>query len=334
MEKLRIDLAKFYRRKNRDDAMIRVLRQAMKDMSEKYKLHELLAKHYLGENEIEKALEVLNQYTQKVQSGDNFLKAKLFQAHILFQEDKMEDSLKVVEKILEQNFSDVRAHFLKGNILDIRKDFSGAINEYNTALDWDLQNVQILLKLASAYFMNNLLVLSETTFKKILEINPKVKQARYGLVQIYKRKGLLEDAKEQLEKVLERYPDTKEALYSLGDIALKKEDLKTAKRCYERLLELEPGLSIVHYKNGLLSLAEKRIKEAIIYFEKSLTINPDFVPALNQLVNILKSDEAIKRCKQQINKSPKNSDYHVLLGKLYASKRDFQSAHDKFQNGT
>jgi tetratricopeptide (TPR) repeat protein len=266
-----------------------------------------------------------------VRSGDNFLKAKLFQAFILFQENKMEDSLKLVEAILKQNSSDAKAHYIKGDILDKRKDFWGAIVEYNAVINQEPQNVLVLLKLANAFSMVNYLKLSETTYKNILEINSKVKQAHYGLVEIYKQKGLLEDAKEQLEKVLERYPDEKKALYSLGDIALKIKDLITAKRCYQRLLELEPGLSIVHYKNGLLSLSENRIEEATIYFEKSLTIDPDFVPALNQLANILKLDEAIERCKQQINRSPGNPDYHILLGKLYAAKHDFQAAQTSFR---
>jgi tetratricopeptide (TPR) repeat protein len=84
-----------------------------------------------------------------------------------------------------------------------------------------------------------------------------------------------------------------------------------------------------------VKLAEKKVKEANLFFEEALTKNPDFVPAMRRLLNILvtekKPDMAIERCRQQIAKRPENSGYYVLLGRLYSSKQDYALARKNFE---
>jgi tetratricopeptide (TPR) repeat protein len=42
-------------------------------------------------------------------------------------------------------------------------------------------------------------------------------------------------------------------------------------------------------------------------------------------------DKAVKRCKQQISKRPKNAGYHVLLGRLYLLKKDDEMARRSYE---
>jgi len=59
------------------------------------------------------------------------------------------------------------------------------------------------------------------------------------------------------------------------------------------------------------------------------------VPALSQLADMLlkekKLDKALDRCRQQIAKSPKNSHYYVLIGRLHAFGKDIDAARKNFE---
>ena len=72
----------------------------------------------------------------------------------------------------------MKAHSLKGDILSAKRDFAGAIAEYRTVLNEEPRNILIFLSLARAHLSNNEPGLAEETYKKVLDINPKVRQAR------------------------------------------------------------------------------------------------------------------------------------------------------------
>jgi len=130
-------------------------------------------------------------------------------------------------------------------------------------------------------------------------------------------------------------PDNVTVLSALGDIALANKDFDGARRYLDRQHKLQPDSPKVLYKQGIVSLQEKKIEDARSFFEKALRKDPDFVPALNQLVNIdignNAIDNAIKRCEQQISERPANAGYYVLLGRLYASKKQDRLARKNYE---
>jgi len=186
---LRLYLARFYKEKEQNDAMVGVLEKAIEDMPDKYEPCEVLARHYLQTKAKDKGLEVLEQFMTRVRTGPDFLKAKFFMASIHYEDKKIDDALKLVEEVLKENPADVNAHSMKGSILAGRHDFVGAIAEYRAVLRQEPQNIPASLNLAKTHFLNNEAKLAEDTFKKILEINPKEKQARFGLADVYRQKG-------------------------------------------------------------------------------------------------------------------------------------------------
>ena len=328
-------LARFYKEKEQNDAMVAVLHKTIEDMPDKYAAYDMLAKHYLQTKAKNEAIELLEQFMTKVGTGPDFLRAKLLMAGIHYQEEEFDDALKLADEVLKENAKDVGAHLLKGNVLAVRRDLAGAIGEYRAVLREEPQNISASLKLAKVHLFNDEASLAEDTYKKILEINPKESQARFGLADVYRRKGQLEPATEQLQEVLTINPDDTHALMALGDVSLARKDLEGAGRYFTRLSALEPHSAPVHYKNGVIKLMGKKPKEAASLFEKALNADPDFVPALSQLMNMLvkekKLDKAFERCRQQIAKSPNNPRYHVLLGGLHAFGKDFDAARNSFE---
>lgn len=297
----RLYLARFYAENKRGSAMAEVLQKAINDMPDKYVLYEILARYELGERNKDKAVKVLNQYIARTRTGPGLLKAKLFLAGISYRERKFDDAMKLAEDVLKENPKDVAGHALKGDILVSKKDYVGAIAEYRTVLGEEPENIAVSLGLARTHIFNNEPAIAKDIYRKVLDKNPNVG----------------------------------EAMLALGNMALEEKNLEQADRYYSRLLKLAPKSPVPYYKKGIVKRLEKKGEEAAALFEKALEANIDFTPALIQsldpLVREKKLDEAIVRVQQQIEKSPKNSSYYVLLGRLYAVKKDYSSARKNYE---
>ena len=83
-EAYRLALAQFYAEKRQNKAMIEVLREAMKDLPEKYGAYEMLAKYYLERKSFDMAIKVLDQFTKRVQSGPDLFESKGLKGHYPF----------------------------------------------------------------------------------------------------------------------------------------------------------------------------------------------------------------------------------------------------------
>jgi tetratricopeptide (TPR) repeat protein len=282
-ENFRIALARFYHRKKRNDAMGEVLRQTIRDLPEKYGAYEILAMYHLKEEANDRAIKILDQFMVMAPTGPSNLKAKLLKATIRFQEKNSADALKLVEEVLKENPHDVRAHFLKGDILANQGDFAGAISEYRTILHGEPLNVRILLKIAKAHLLNNEPRLSEVTYRNILEIEPKAREARIGLANLYRQERKLELEKEQLEKVLELAPSDREALFRIARIEESLGSVDKSLSKYEKLRQKNPkNVGIAMLMAILLERKGEPAKAKSVY-EDVLAENPGLLTAANNL---------------------------------------------------
>jgi tetratricopeptide (TPR) repeat protein len=203
--------------------------------------------------------------------------------------------------VLAKNSKDLAAHTIKGNVFLARKDFLGAISEYRTVLQEKPEDIAVSLNLAKAHLLNAEPEIATDVFRSVLDINP----------------------------------DIKEALLFLGDMALKKKNVRSADEYYSHLLKLEPEAALPNYKVGLARLLEKKEKEALPYFEKALKADSNYVPALAQLayasIREGNLDAAVARVQKQIDGNPRNPDFYVLLGRIYAIGKNFSKARTSFE---
>ncbi|GAF67909.1 unnamed protein product, partial [marine sediment metagenome] len=308
------------------------------DMPGEFWAYEMLGIYYVEAGETDRAAQIVEQFMEQVRTGPSFLKAQLLLARIHYRKQNLDKALELADEILQENPADAAAHRLKGGILLLRGDFQGAITEYRAVLRQDPQNIQASLYIARAHLLDGEMSLAENTYKKILEMHPNEQRAHFGLVEVYRRKGETTAAKRQLEMVLEVNPDDTETLMRLGDMALSMQDTEAAHEYFNRLSALHPDSGHYnYYKEGMVKLLEGKDAEAASLFEKSLQVDPDFIPALNQLINMLvkekRLEKAFQRCRDQIARSPDNPRYYVLLGKLYMMKDDHDGARKAFEEG-
>ena len=185
----RLALAQFYAQTGQNDAFVSTLNQAIQDLPEKFGAYETLGRHYYQKRDFGQAIALMDRFMEKVKRGPEPLRAKLLKAEALFREGKDDDALSLLGQVLDENRGDIKAQGIKGDILATKKDYVGAIAAYRAVLGQEPQNIPISLSLARAHLLNNEPLLAEQTYKKILEQDPKVNEAHYGLIEVYKKTG-------------------------------------------------------------------------------------------------------------------------------------------------
>ena len=334
-ERYRLGLARFYGQHKNPEAMLRVLEETIRDMPDKYGAYEMLARYRASEKGFDEALSVLDRFLNRVESGPSRVQARLFKAEILTWKRELDAALALVEDVLKTRPGEVQAHALRGNILASQGRFVDAISAYRSVLNEEPGNIEVLLKLARVHALNGESGLAEATYRRVIEREPENRAALFGLAGLARRNNRPDAARGHLEKILTSNPDDGAALLALGDLAMARRDAKSARKYYEHLKELAPKSPMGMYKVGLVEMVEGRTGKAMALFEGALSANPDYAPALEQILGVLvrqgKLDEAVERCRRQSEASPKNARYLIALGRLYGAKKDYTRARAIFE---
>ncbi len=318
----RLLLAKYYADKRQEEKMLAVLKKAHTDLPRVYGVCEMLARYYVTRRQVDQAMMLLENYVDKVRTGPDFLKAKLFMAAIDFQEQQKDKALKLVDEVLSENPADIKAHELKGDMLASDKDFTGAIGEYRAVLDEFPDKYQVRLKPARVHLANKEPNLAKDVLKKTLELNPRVMQAGMGLASIYRQEGKNQLALEQLEKVLEVNPDAMPAMEQVVDIMArqKKGGDKILARIQQQLAK-RPKNPLYHVLLGRYYIVSREPDKARQSLKTALDLDPENQPAvfalarLEQLEGSL--DAAIARYQGLREKNPGHPGLAMITASLY-----------------
>jgi tetratricopeptide (TPR) repeat protein len=232
------------------------------------------------------------------------------------------EAAKRVGQILKKNPGHPQGLFLSGRLALARKRYPEAIGDFRSAAQAAPQFAPARYHLALAHFANKDGESGRAALSEALKIDPGYRDARLLLAEISLRGGNYDAALEESGKVLRERPDDYLAHLLAGTAAFGKQDLVTAERHFLELLRIDAKKPDGYHQLGRLALAKKRRPdEASARFEEALARDPDFLPALLELVKGSLSqrslDKAIARVQHQVGLSPKNAAYRLLLGQLY-----------------
>ncbi|OGC91728.1 MAG: hypothetical protein A2142_05930 [candidate division Zixibacteria bacterium RBG_16_48_11] len=164
-------------------------------------------------------------------------------------------------------------------------------------------------------------------YKKALQLNPALHEARFHLAQILLR---LRDLEGSLEQALQLPLDKPEQAKLVASLYAAKQDFPKAKEYYRRAVELD-SLDL----NSIFALAQlySRTNQgdtAAIYLEKMAKLAPSNSQSHQQIaeyyLKIGKSDQAIEEYKSAVQFDSANSQAWAGLALAYESKKDFRTA--------
>jgi tetratricopeptide (TPR) repeat protein len=135
-------------------------------------------------------------------------------------------------------------------------------------------------------------------------------------------------------EALKRNPNLFAAQIYQANALLLLGELGRAQQEFVSLAQAQPASPILRERVGYLELRQKNYLQAEKDFEQALQLQPDFLPAMRDLVELYgvqrRPDKAIARIQQQILVAPKQADFYELLGNTYMSTSDYGSAETAF----
>ncbi len=189
-------------------------------------------------------------------------------------EDRVEEAMTKVRRVLAEDSGILEAHLILGNLFVKREEWDGAIGAYQEALSLDPEYKSAILGLADAYRLADRLDEAAAGYRRLLELDPNDNQAFYHLAEIHAAREEYEAALEVLAGLEatgeERAPAHNlkgECLLSLGRLDEAEAELRLA-------LEMDDLLSDAWYNLALLFEERGDGSRAIDAYETRLEMAP------------------------------------------------------------
>ncbi len=129
-----------------------------------------------------------------------------------------------------------------GDARAAKGEVDGAVASYQKALVFNPVNPKVHMSLGKIYYAEKgLYYESVTAYKRAIDLDPQLVEARMGLGEVYEEKGLYKEAIEEYKRVIEVDEKHTGALYNLA-LVYEKVDPREAVAQWERYIQLASAL--------------------------------------------------------------------------------------------
>jgi tetratricopeptide (TPR) repeat protein len=173
---------------------------------------------------------------------------------------------------------------------------------------------------------------AETSYRRILEVDPGNVAAWHLLGRIAQHFGRLDVAEQYIRQAVRLRPDYPEGYLDLGMVFVALGNSDEAVACYRRALELRPAFAPAHYNLGTALRDQRKSKEAIACFVRAIELDPGFAQSHYNLGLAFQDekrfDEASACYCRAIELQPDHADAHYNLGLVHQTCGRLQEAAD------
>ncbi len=247
-------------------------------------------------------------------------------------EDRIEEAMAKIEKVLAEDPDILEAHYIRGNLFTKQKELEKALAAYQDALARDPEYKSALYGLATTYQEMGRTAEAEVGFRRILELDPRDNRAYYMLAKIQVDRddyaGALDLLKQAVDIGSERAP-----LHNLmAECYIGMKNFDEAKEEIGRALEMNSELPTAHFNLALIHEEEDDVPSAIQAYEKELEISPkDFRSHFNVAKLYGKAGNGPKT-KEHFEKAIETNDKfaigHLYLAKFYLDSGELEKAQE------
>lgn len=172
-------------------------------------------------------------------------------------EDRVEEAMEKVRRVLAEDSGILEAHLVLGNLFVKRESWEGAIAAYRDALSLDPEYKSAILGLADAYRLAERFEEAAAGYRRLLELDPNDNKAHFHLAEIHAAREEYETALEVLAGLEatgeERAPARNlkgQCLLSLGRLDEAEAELRLALSMDDRLSDAWYNLALVFEGRG------------------------------------------------------------------------------------
>ncbi|HEY3120622.1 MAG TPA: sulfatase-like hydrolase/transferase [Vicinamibacteria bacterium] len=217
--------------------------------------------------------------------------AQMNTAKAAAQDERLDDAIAIMRRVLERDPAIMDAHLTLGNWLMKARRADEAILAFKQALALKPNDDIAMANLTQAYRLRHrtedaLAALS--VYRGALAAGPKNPQAWYQLATFYVDLGRLAEADEAFHQALDANPKMGAAWNGLGGLAFVRGDVDGAERMVRKGLELEPQLRTGRYNLGRILEARGQAAAAEGLYREELATYPDHGKARFNLAQLLR----------------------------------------------
>jgi protein O-mannosyl-transferase len=163
----------------------------------------------------------------------------------------------------------------------LKKDYKGALADYNKILQKDPDNVRVLIKRGITKINLNDLAGAMEDFTKVITLKPDYSEAYYHRGIVKNKTKDYKEAIEDFNQLLQLRPDYADGLFNRGVARQDLNDIEGALSDYNKAIEINSNLLEGYVRRGLLKSKRKDINGAMADYDKAISINPNFAMAYN-----------------------------------------------------
>jgi tetratricopeptide (TPR) repeat protein len=284
------------------------------------------------------------QYAQfKIQTGDlaagkrlleevtrntpDYLPAWVWLAEIAATEKKYDESQTLVDKALARDMLQPEALLLSARLMMVKGDSARAVAALEKMVSVYPNSPQASFQLSRAYAAHGDAGKAADTLSQTIALAPGFAEAILALAEINIRRGDLSAAILSLTRLAQQRPDLAQARLFLALAYTKHGDLEDALKVYRQLEEQYPRNPQAPMLRGQVLLQQDKRDEARKAFDRTRELAPDYVPALEQLVNLDLIEKQYPTAQQRVEtemarRPAAAGTLQLLLAKIYAAQHE------------
>ena len=287
------------------------------------------------------------QYAQfKIQTGDfaagkqsledivkkvpDYLPAWIALAQLAAAEKKYADGVTLLGNVLSRDPENLEGMLLKGRLELQQGQTAKAINDLEGMAKVFPKVPAVYYQLALAHYANNETDKAIGNLNQALALNPNYADAILSLAEIRIRSGDVAPAIVSLQRLTQQQPQIAPARLLLAEAYRAQGSLDGAVQIYRDLEKAYPKNPQLPLLLGTTLLQQKNNAGARAEFDQALKLAPDYLPALEQVVNLDLMEKqyagAQQRVQQQIGQNPKTAALQLLLANVLVARGDTNQA--------
>ncbi len=264
---------------------------------------------------------------QSVEKEPDFLPAMNMLAELALTERRTNDCSKLLAKVLKISPTDRAARFLKGRLKIATGEPAEAVTTFESVTRDFPQDVVAHYHLALALAANREPARAIVTLDRVLSLRPTYPEAMLLRSELQVSSGASAAAIPTLISLTTRYPNLPRPYVLLAEAYRAQGTPSDALRVYQQMAKAFPKDPRPSYLVGVLLRQQSKLSEARKAYEAALEIESDFVPAVDQMIELdieeSRFSSALSRIETYIKKYPEKPMPLLLQSKIFYSQKKF-----------
>ena len=286
-----------------------------------------LAELKASTGDLETAKRLLTRVTER---APDYIPALYRLAEISFAEKKYDECGALIQKVLTRHAANYEALMLGARLYLAKGEAAKAVAEFEKIKRIYSKVPQVHYQLGLAQLVNHDTAKAIVSLNEAVTLDPDFADAVLALAQLNINKGDYSPVVSSLTRLIKQKPQIAQAHLLLANAQAGQGHLDDAVRTYQRLMELFPTDPQTPLLMGLAFLQQDKKAEARKAFEKSLELAPEYLPAVEQLVNLdidLKQySAALQRVEARVEQKPDTPVLQFLMAKIFIAQKTLDKA--------